>query len=68
METRTNVVLDDKLVRDAMKATGAKTKREVLTRGLQELVRLNAQTKLLELRGSGALDPKYDYKKARSGH
>lgn len=68
MNTRTNVVLDDKLVRDAMKATGAKTKRDVLTRGLQELVRLNAQNKLIELRGSGMLDPKYNHKKARMGH
>lgn len=66
MNTRTNVVLDDKLVRAAMKASGAKTKREVLTRGLQALVRQKAQKQLLELRGSEWLDPEYDYKKARS--
>ncbi len=67
MNTRTNVVLDDKLVRRAMKATGAKTKREVLTRGLEVLVRQQAQRRLLELRGCGWLDPQYDYKQVRSG-
>jgi Arc/MetJ family transcription regulator len=67
MNTRTNVVLDDKLVRAAMKATGAKTKREVLTRGLKRLLQDEAQRDLLELRGSGLLDPDYDYKKVRAG-
>ena len=66
MNTRTNVVLDDKLVRDAMKATGAKTKREVLTRGLQRLLQDKAQHALLELHGTGGLAPGYDYKKHRS--
>jgi Arc/MetJ family transcription regulator len=67
MNTRTNVVLDDKLVKDAMKATGAKTKREVLALGLQELLRMRAQKELLKLRGTGGFAPGYDYKKARSG-
>ncbi len=64
---RTNIVLDDKLVRDAMKATGAKTKREVVSLGLRELLRVRAQRNLLDLRGAGLIDPKYDYKKVRAG-
>lgn len=67
MNTRTNVVLDDKLVKAAMRATGAKTKREVLVRGLEELLRIRAQKELLKLRGTGGIAPGYDYKKARSG-
>ena len=36
---KTTVVIDDELVRKAMKASGAKTKREVITVGLEELIR-----------------------------
>jgi Arc/MetJ family transcription regulator len=64
---RTNIVLDDKLVKDAMKASGAKTKREVVSLGLRELLRVKAQKNLLDLRGLGLIDPAYDYKKARAG-
>lgn len=48
---RTNIVIDDKLMRDALKATGAKTKREAVELGLQTLVRLNEQAKIRSLRG-----------------
>ena len=65
---RTNIVLDDKLVRDAMKATGAKTKREVVDIALRRLVQAKSQKALLGLAGQGLIDPDYDYKKARSGH
>jgi Arc/MetJ family transcription regulator len=64
---RTNIVLDDKLVKDAMKASGAKTKREVVSMGLRELLRAKAQRKLLDVRSAGLIDPAYDYKKARTG-
>lgn len=36
---KTTVVIDDELLSEAMKATGAKTKGEVITTGLQELIR-----------------------------
>lgn len=48
---RTNIVIDDKLLDDAMKATGAKTKREAVELGLAALVRLKQQEKLRKLRG-----------------
>ena len=32
---RTNIVIDDALMRDALKATGAKTKREAVELGLR---------------------------------
>jgi Arc/MetJ family transcription regulator len=63
---RTNIVLDDKLVRDAMKATGAKTKREVVDIALRRLLQARAQKSLLDLAGQGLIAPDYDYKKARS--
>lgn len=71
MNTRTNIVLDDKLVKRAMKVTGAKTKREVVDIALRRLVndkdQAKAQLAILELAGKGLIDPDYDYKRARSG-
>lgn len=48
---RTNIVIDDKLMADALKASGARTKREVVELGLQTLLQLNRQSELRKLRG-----------------
>ncbi|MGN6654625.1 MAG: type II toxin-antitoxin system VapB family antitoxin [Rhodanobacter sp.] len=48
---RTNIVIDDALMRDAMKASGLKTKREAVELGLQTLVRLKRQRQIKTLRG-----------------
>ena len=48
---RTNIEIDDKLMKDALRATGAKTKREAVELGLKTLVQLRAQAKARELRG-----------------
>lgn len=48
---RTNIVIDDKLMKDALRATGAKTKREVVERGLKILVDLRKQEQARLLRG-----------------
>ena len=48
---RTNIEIDDKLMKDALKATGAKTKREAVELGLKTLVQLRAQEKARELKG-----------------
>jgi Arc/MetJ family transcription regulator len=56
---RTNVVLDEALVKKAMKATDAKTKREVIHLGLQALIRQKKQRSIMALRGSGMIDPEY---------
>jgi len=48
---RTNIVIDDKLMKDALRATGAKTKREVVERGLKTLVDLRRQEQARQLRG-----------------
>ena len=49
--TRTNIVLDTRLVETAMKMTGLKTRRELVDYALRELVRHQQQMKLLELKG-----------------
>lgn len=48
---RTNIVIDDKLMADALKATGARTKREAVELGLKTLLQLNRQSELRRLRG-----------------
>lgn len=48
---RTNIVLDERLVRQAMRATGLKTKKGVVEAGLQLLIRVKAQAGVRRLRG-----------------
>lgn len=50
-KVRTNIEIDDKLMKDALRATGAKTKKEAVELGLRTLVELRAQEKARELRG-----------------
>jgi Arc/MetJ family transcription regulator len=48
---RTNIVIDDKLMRDTLRATGLKTKREAVEEGLRSLLRLKRQAEIRRLRG-----------------
>jgi len=48
---RTNIELDDQLVDQAMRSTGARTKRAVVEAGLRLLVQTHAQTAVRKLRG-----------------
>jgi Arc/MetJ family transcription regulator len=57
---RTNIILDESLVRQGFKSTGIKTRRALVHHALRELVRREQQLGLLELKGkvrwSGNLD------------
>jgi Arc/MetJ family transcription regulator len=57
---RTNIVIDDKLMQEALQATGSKTKREAVEMGLRTLLRLRRQEEIRHFRGKldwqGALD------------
>jgi len=48
---RTNIVIDDHLMDDALKATGLKTKREAVELGLKTLIRLKRQEQIKAFRG-----------------
>ena len=48
---RTNIVIDDQLMADALKATGIKTKREVVEMGLKTLIKLKQQEKIKAFKG-----------------
>jgi Arc/MetJ family transcription regulator len=51
--SRTNIVIDDGLIEEAMRLSGSRTKREAVELGLRTLVRLKKQEELLRLRGIG---------------
>ena len=48
---RTNIVIDDRLMARAMRASGAATKRETVEKGLKLLLRLKRQEKIRSGRG-----------------
>jgi Arc/MetJ family transcription regulator len=48
---RTNIVIDDKLMKDSLKATGLRTKRDVVELGLRTLLRLRQQEEIRRFRG-----------------
>ena len=62
---RTNIVIDDDLLAEALKYTDLKTKKDVVNLALQELVANHKKRSLLELKGSALIAEEYDYKKLR---
>lgn len=64
---RTNVVLDDKLINEAIKLTGVKTKKDVISFALQELVTARKRRNLLDLEGKILFREDYDHKAMREG-
>ncbi len=48
---RTNIVIDEKLMSDALKASGCATKKEAVELGLKLLVRRSRQQEIRQLRG-----------------
>jgi Arc/MetJ family transcription regulator len=63
---RTNIVIDDKLVREAMRLANVRTMREAVAVALRRFVQSGRQRKLLDLYGTGGVRKGYDYKRARS--
>ena len=53
---RTNIVLDEELVKKGLKVTGIKTKKELVDYALRELLRHVEQRKLLDLKGKISWD------------
>ncbi len=63
---RTNIVLDDRLIKEAMKLANVTTKREAVDIALRRFVQSGRQKKLLDLYGTGGVRRNYDYKRTRS--
>lgn len=58
----TNIDIDEELVSEAMKVSGARTKREVVDRALREMVARARRPKFRDFFGIGDIDPTYDPK------
>jgi Arc/MetJ family transcription regulator len=67
IEMRTNIEIDDKLMKDAMKISKSKSKKEVVNHALEELIRLDKRRKMQSLFGKvkweGNLDEMRAYNK-----
>jgi Arc/MetJ family transcription regulator len=61
----TNLALDDRLIEEARRAGGHKTKKEAVNAALDEYVRRRKQMKILEAFGTVTFDPRYNYKAER---
>jgi Arc/MetJ family transcription regulator len=49
---RTNIEIDDRLMRQAMRSSGARTKRAVVEQALRLLIQTHGQTAIRRLRGT----------------
>ncbi len=61
----TNLAIDDRLIQQAQKAGGDKTKKAAVTEALEEYIQKRRQAQILDLFGKIEFDPQYDYKKQR---
>ncbi len=61
----TNLDLDDKLIREVVKAGKFKTKKEAVTVAMQEYLKLKKRLALVEMAGKVEYVDGYDYKAAR---
>ncbi|HEV8434881.1 MAG TPA: type II toxin-antitoxin system VapB family antitoxin [Thermoanaerobaculia bacterium] len=61
----TNLAIDDRLLEEAQRIGGQRTKKATVTEALEEYIQRRKQAKILELFGTVDFDPAYDYKKQR---
>ena len=64
---RTNIDIDDKLMKDALKLSGLKSKKEIVNEALEEYVKFKKRQRLKDLQGKvewiGDLDKMRTYDK-----
>ncbi len=64
---RTNIVLDDSLVKEALKISRMKTKKELVNQALKEFVENRKRLNLMDLFGKIEFAKNYNYKALREG-
>ncbi len=57
-----NLAIDERLLAEALKAGGLKTKKATVNEALREFIQRRKQLEILELFGSVELAPGYDHK------
>jgi len=60
---RTNIVLNEKLIKEAFRYAPVSTKRDLIDLALREFVDNHRRKDIRELRGKIKIDSKYNYKK-----
>jgi Arc/MetJ family transcription regulator len=61
----TNLAIDDRLLDEALRIGGQRTKKDTVTQALEEYVQRRKQAKILDLFGKVQFDAGYDYKRQR---
>jgi Arc/MetJ family transcription regulator len=64
---RTNIVLNDELIKKAVRHSSARTKKELVHEALEELISARQRRDLRDLRGKISFARGYDHKKLRKG-
>jgi Arc/MetJ family transcription regulator len=62
---RTNIVLNDDLIKQAFRYSRAKTKKDLVHEALEEFINNHRKKDPRKLLGKVTIDPNYDYKSAR---
>ena len=60
-----NLAIDDRLLHEALRVGGRKTKRETVNEALREFIQRRQRAEIVKLFGTVDYDPAYDYKKER---
>jgi len=63
---RTNIVIDDSLLKEAFSVSLAKTKKDLVHEALREFIRLKKRKDLTDLAGSIEFYKDFDHKKLRA--
>ncbi len=61
----TNLAIDDRLMNEALRVGGERTKKDTVTQALREYVQRRKQVGIIDLFGKIDFDPKYDHKRQR---
>jgi len=61
----TNLAIDERLLNEALRVGGQRTKKGTVTQALQEYVQRRKQQQILSLFGTIEYDKTYDYKRER---
>jgi len=64
---RTNVVLDDELMREAFRYSKSRTKKDLIHEALRSYVEIKKRKNLSDLKGKIRFRKDYDYKAVRKG-
>lgn len=64
---RTNIVINDRLLKEAFKYSSARTKKDLINEALEKLIEEHKRMDLRKLRGKIQFREDYDYKTLRRG-